>query len=160
LGAGADLRLDIRRPLPFADSSCAEIYCEHLLEHLAYPGEVLTVLRDWHRVLVLGGRLSVGVPDTVAPLRDYVTGARDYFEWCRTHPWYPPWIETRMDQINFHFRQQGLGFGLDHLYAYDLDTLAARLTAVGFTDIAERPFDPSRDSRPRTLYVDATKATG
>ena len=82
-----------------------------LLEHLAYPGEVLTVLRDWHRVLVPGGRLSVGVPDTVAPLRDYVTGARDCFDWCRTHPWYPPWIETRMDQINFHFRQQGLGFG-------------------------------------------------
>jgi len=60
-----------------------------------------------------------------------------------------------MDQINFHFRQQGLGFGLDHLYAYDLDTLAARLTAVGFIDIAERPFDPStrRATRARGRFT-------
>src|SRR5438128_1953508 len=34
------------------------------------------------------------------------------------------------------------------LYAYDLETLSARLTAAGFTDVAERPFDPARDSRP------------
>ena len=65
--------------------------------------------------------------------------------------------ETRMDQINFHFRQQGLGFGQDHLYAYDLETLTARLTAAGFVDIAHRPHDPARDSRPGTLYVDARK---
>ncbi len=43
----ADLRLDIRRPLPFPEGSCAEIYSEHVLEHLAYPGEVEQVLRDW-----------------------------------------------------------------------------------------------------------------
>ena len=153
----ADLRLDIRRPLPFPGGTCAEIYSEHVLEHLAYPGEVEEVLRDWWRVLAPGGTLSVGVPDTVYPLASYVNQVDDYFAWCRTQPWNPSWIETRLDQINFHFRQQGLGFGQDHLYAYDVETLAARLTSAGFVDIAQRPYDPARDSRPYTLYLDARK---
>jgi len=94
----ADLRLDIRRPLPFPEGSCAEIYSEHVLAHLAYPGEVEEVLRDWWRVLAPGGTLSVGVPDTVYPLASYVNEVEDYFAWCRTQPWNPPWIETRLDQ--------------------------------------------------------------
>ena len=130
LDRGGDLRLDLRRPLPLPDVSCAEIYSEHVLEHLAYPGEVEAVLRDWFRVLAPGGVLSLGVPDTEWPLVAYVNGNGEYFDWCRRQPWCPPWIETRLDQINFHFRQQGLGFGHDHLYAYDAETLAARLTIL------------------------------
>ena len=45
LDRGGELRLDLRRPLPLPDASCAEIYSEHVLEHLAYPGEVEAVLR-------------------------------------------------------------------------------------------------------------------
>ncbi len=156
----ADVRLDIRRPLPLPDGSCAEICSEHVLEHLGYPGEVEDVLRDWWRVLAPGGLLSVGVPDTAYPLASYVNRANDYFAWCRTQPWSRPWNETRLDQINFHFRQQGLGFGQDHLYAYDAETLAARLTSAGFTDIAQRAYDPARDARSDTLRVDARKPGG
>ena len=158
LDGRADLRLDVRRPLPMGDESVAEIYCEHLFEHLAFPGEAGAVLRDWHRVLVRGGLLSIGVPETADVLQAYVNGIDGYFEWCRAQPWNPPWIQTRLDQINFHFRQQGFGFGQDHLYAYDLETLTARLTAAGFVDISHRPCDPLRDSRERTLYVDARKS--
>jgi predicted SAM-dependent methyltransferase len=157
LDGRADLRLDVRRPLPLREASVVEIYCEHLLEHLAFPGEVETVLQDWCRVLAPGGLLSVGVPETADVLQAYVSGDGRYFDWCRAQPWNPSWIETRLDQINFHFRQQGIGFGQDHRYAYDLETLSARLTEAGFVDIRHRPFDPQRDSRPGTLYVDARK---
>ena len=156
LGPDADLRVDVRRGLPVADASCVEVYSEHLLEHLAYPGEVEAVLRDWHRVLVPGGRLSVGVPDVASSLVAY-EATRDGFVPDHTQPWCPEWIETALDQINYLFRQQRMAFGQDHLYAYDLPTLTARLAAACFVDIRARPMDPARDSRPGTLYVDARK---
>jgi predicted SAM-dependent methyltransferase len=157
----ADLQLDVRRGLPFPDGSCAEIYAEHLLEHLAYPGEVEAVLRDWRRALQPGGTLSLGVPDTEWPLAAYADpAAADYFGWCRAQPWCPSWIVTRLDQINFHFRQQSRDLGTPHLYAYDWETLRARLAEAGFTAIERRPFDPASDSEARrvgTLYVRARK---
>src|SRR3954451_14523154 len=33
----ADLRLDLRRPMPFPDRSIDELYAEHFFEHLNYP---------------------------------------------------------------------------------------------------------------------------
>jgi len=45
-------------------------------------------------------------------------------------------------------------------YAYDWETLHARLAAPGFTAIERRPFDPSSDSEERrvgTLYARARK---
>ncbi len=153
----ADLQLDLRRPLPFPDRSCAELYAEHVVEHLAYPGEVEAVLRDWYRILVPGGRVSVGVPDTAEPLACYVNGEQEYFDRFRAIGDYPPWNVTRLDHVNYHFRQQAVGFGQDHLYAYDLETLTDRLSRAGFVAVQRRDFDPERDSRPGTLYVDAVK---
>src|SRR5207247_3223757 len=101
LDRGGELRLDLRRPLPLPDASCAEIYAEHVLEHLAYPGEVEQVLADWFRVLASGGTVSLGVPDTEWPLRAYVSGDDGYFAWCRTQPWHRDWVRTRLDTINY-----------------------------------------------------------
>jgi predicted SAM-dependent methyltransferase len=47
----------------FAAGSFGEIYASHILEHLDYAGEIESTLREWHRVLVPGGRLYVSVPD-------------------------------------------------------------------------------------------------
>ncbi len=116
------------------------------------------MLRDWWRVLLPGGTVSIGVPDAEFPLSAYVNKIDDYFEHCRAQPWCPPWVRTRMDEINCLFPQEGLGFGLEHRYAYDLETLAARLEAAGFVGTTQRPYDPARDSRPGTLWVDARKA--
>ncbi|MGE4061807.1 MAG: methyltransferase domain-containing protein [Rhodospirillaceae bacterium] len=45
------------------DACCAEIYASHVLEHLAYDGEVQRALAGFHRVLAPGGRIRVSVPD-------------------------------------------------------------------------------------------------
>ena len=46
-----------------ADDSCAEVYASHVLEHLAYNGELMRALVGIHRVLKPCGRLRVSVPD-------------------------------------------------------------------------------------------------
>jgi predicted SAM-dependent methyltransferase len=64
LGKEADLQLDVREPLPFADESVSTVYSEHFFEHLEYPDEARHFLKESLRVLQPGGRFSVGVPDT------------------------------------------------------------------------------------------------
>src|SRR3954468_16802710 len=46
-----------------ADESCSEVYASHVLEHLAYNGELQKTLKGIHRVLKPGGRLRASVPD-------------------------------------------------------------------------------------------------
>jgi predicted SAM-dependent methyltransferase len=150
----ADLRLDLREPFPFADSSVAVIYSEHFFEHLAYPGEVGHLLRESLRILQPGGLFSVGVPDTEPTLKAYVQGDDESFRICRER-WHPAWCDTHMHQVNYHFRQ-----GTEHKYAYDFETLARILETAGFSSIARRAFDPNLDCEARrdgTLYVDAKK---
>jgi predicted SAM-dependent methyltransferase len=45
------------------DSSCAEVYASHVLEHLGYDSDLPKALVGIHRVLKPGGRLRVSVPD-------------------------------------------------------------------------------------------------
>jgi len=47
----------------FADQSVAEIYASHVLEHLGYLDDLPNALKGFHRVLKVGGRLRLSVPD-------------------------------------------------------------------------------------------------
>ncbi len=154
----ADLTLDLRERLPFADASVSMVYSEHSFEHLEYPDEVQHILRESYRVLKPGGVFSVGVPDAEWPLRAYVEGDPEYFALAIRNRWHPETCSTRMHQLNHHFRQGG-----EHKYAYDEQTLMGVLGDAGFVDMKARPFDPSLDSEHRrigTLYVDARKPGG
>ncbi|HXY69864.1 MAG TPA: hypothetical protein VEH62_10480 [Gemmatimonadales bacterium] len=132
----ADLRLDVRRPWPFADGTAIEVYAEHLFEHLAWPGETAHFLAEARRVLASGGTLRLSVPDLARHVRAYA--AHDAAFRADFAPFLPPGATTWGDALNHHFRQDG-----EHLYAYDAETLAERLHAAGFTDARAVP--PSRE---------------
>jgi predicted SAM-dependent methyltransferase len=151
----ADLRLDLRRPLPFPDNVAQHIYVEHFFEHLAYPNlldsngwehdspsrpsEALAFLRECRRVLEPGGTLDIVVPDAEMILGEYVNRARDGFP---AYPWWgPEWCDTAMHCVNYVFRQ-----GREHLYAYDWETLSRLLHATGYVDLERRPFNPELDA--------------
>jgi predicted SAM-dependent methyltransferase len=154
---GVDLTLDLREKFPFTDNSCAIVYSEHFFEHLDYPHEATFFLKESLRVLKHGGVFSVGVPDTVWPMTAYFNPDNtDYFKYAK-EIFHPKWCVTRMEHINYHFRQEG-----EHLFAYDFETLKYILEKCGFREVKQRNFDPSLDSESRklgTLYVDAIKPT-
>ncbi|MGE3333269.1 MAG: methyltransferase domain-containing protein [Rhodospirillaceae bacterium] len=58
--------------------SCAEIYASHVLEHLAYDGEVQQALREFHRVLAPGGRVRISVPDMEVLCRLFLLPNMDF----------------------------------------------------------------------------------
>jgi predicted SAM-dependent methyltransferase len=153
MGEEADLRLDLREDLPFLDDSVSLIYSEHFFEHLDYPTEVAHLLAEALRILVPGGRFSLGVPRVENALRDYVHGEDTWFKIVQAD-WHPSWCNTRMHNINYLFRQAG-----EHKYAYDKETLVTILAEAGFVDISERDWTGSIDSETRrgSLYVDAFK---
>ena len=47
----------------FADSTVAEIYASHVLEHLGYQNELPRALAEMRRVLIAGAALRISVPD-------------------------------------------------------------------------------------------------
>ncbi len=153
LSPRADLALDMREPLPFADNSVAIVYSEHFFEHLDYPGDAQRFLKECHRVFKAGGIFSVAVPDTQWPLEAYVgPDDKGYFRLAKAE-WHPAWCKTRLAQINYHFRQDG-----EHRFAYDYETLKHVLSEAGFTNIELRSFDVDLDTESRkigTLYVSA-----
>jgi predicted SAM-dependent methyltransferase len=153
LAGRPDLTLDLREPLPFDDGAAERIYSEHFLEHLE-RADARRLVREMRRVLAPGGRLRLGVPDTEWPLRAYASAEEDdYFRLARER-WHPRWCTTRLDHLNYHFRQQG-----EHLDAYDFPTLEELLRAGGFERVERSGFDPALDSEERrigTLYVEAS----
>ncbi len=136
LHPAADLRLDVRRSWPFTDGCAREVYAEHLFEHLAWPGEADHFLAEAHRVLASGGTLRLSVPDLARHARAYVEGDETFRR--QFAPFLPSEATTRADALNHHFRQYG-----EHQYAYDAETLAARLRSAGFDEV--RAVEPSAD---------------
>ena len=157
LGESADVLLDLRRPLPFDDGSCAVIYSEHFFEHLDYPRPASRFLADCRRLLKPGGRFRVVVPDIDQVLRAYVNGGTDeYYEAQRR--WNPDWCRTQIEHVNFNFRQ-----GTEHRFAYDWETLRLLLERCGFVQIERRDFEAGLDSEDRrvgSLYVDCVTPGG
>jgi predicted SAM-dependent methyltransferase len=152
----ADLHLDLRERWPFPDSSVCHIYSEHVFEHLDFLDEVPHFLSESLRVLHTEGLFEVGVPDTDWPLCAWRNSDHEYWRFARSI--LPKWCETRLDLINYHFRQDKLHG--EHKYAWDEETLARSLRSSGFTRFERRSFDPTLDSELRrtgTLYMRAFK---
>ena len=56
----SDIQADVTKPLPFPDLSVDTIIARHIFEHCIDP---IDVLKNWNRVLKLGGRIIISVPN-------------------------------------------------------------------------------------------------
>lgn len=71
LKAGADLNHDLSSGLPFADGEVDTIYTAHFLEHLTHQ-QICCLLKDCHRALRPGGRISICVPNARRFIHAYI----------------------------------------------------------------------------------------
>ena len=66
-----DLVCDISKELPFSDNSIERIYVSDALEHIMYA-KVPKVLKDWCRVLIPNGTITIKVPSLSTITTNYV----------------------------------------------------------------------------------------
>jgi len=152
LGAAVDLHLaDLAEPLPFGDNTF-DVVLAALVMH--YLPDWTPVLREFHRVLIPGGRLVVS---THHPFMDHVlAGGVDYFA---TYAFTDQWDkEGQTARMRFWHRP--------------LSAMTRDLRTAGFTldvidepqpDPAVRERDPvawrSLTTTPRFLFIAATADT-
>ena len=127
---------------------------EHFFGHLSLE-EGIRLLRECLRILLPGGRLSLGVPNAQLCMQDYVNG--DRAAWIQVRDRYhPKWCTTPMHSANYFFRQTG-----EQKYSYDSETLIEVMSGCGFSNVHERSWDAALDRemwQDGTLYVDGEKS--
>jgi hypothetical protein len=72
----ADIRLDLRNPLPWASGTLEKVYAGHLFEHLRVH-EVITLLERLRPCVAEGGEMLVVGPDVDVALGMQVAGELD-----------------------------------------------------------------------------------
>lgn len=151
LGMDPDLHWDLRRGIPFPDSSVEATFLEHVLEHFR-TGDALRILEECRRVLVPGGIVRAGVPDFGLYIRSYV-GDRETLERLR------PGRPTPLLAVGEVVLQHG------HRSVWDAETLTRALEEAGFVDVRARPFgdsalEPAPDTdlrEPESVYAEGAK---
>lgn len=156
----SDLCVNLARGIPLPTASVRLLFCSHLLEHLYYPSEAQTLLRDCFRVLVPGGRLRLIVPDAELCLRAYAQG-NDAFFASRRLQW-DGWPQRRTaleDTLPYlgAFPDAG-ALHESHRYGYDFETLRAALVRVGFAVVERSAYMAS--ALPELRIDDASSVAG
>lgn len=93
-----DIRSDVR-DIPVPDQSFDVVHSRHVLEHFG-RAETVSVLREWVRILRVGGELRINVPNALYAMRCLIGMEEGAME---PHP-YPSWqmYGRQDDERDFH----------------------------------------------------------
>jgi predicted SAM-dependent methyltransferase len=67
----ADVMCNVNK-LPFEDNSIDLIYSSHVIEHFDFK-EGFDVLKEWYRVLKIGGKVVIETPDLLESCRKFIS---------------------------------------------------------------------------------------
>lgn len=162
---GSDLNLDMAiGKLPFADGQFDSIVSQHVVEHLSIADELLPLLRECHRTLVVGGSFWLSTPDMKKLAKSYLEQEnRDMIADRKTR--LPGW--SLGDFPPQHFMNDMFHQGLEHRNLFDFGLMKWALEQAGFTRVEECdesmllaafPDFPPRHDDYQSLYVKANKA--
>ena len=133
---------DIVKGLPEKPDSCDDVYCSHILEHLAYE-DFLTALKNTYLILKPGGTFRGVVPDLRSAAINYI----EEYEMVDA----PANEFMRNTMLGNEKRTKGLSSGIKgiygnskHLWMWDYKSLQFELKKTGFINIRECKFgDPT-----------------
>ncbi len=149
-------RLDVRKCIPYPDSSVSCIYSSHTFEHFTYE-ESRGVAQECFRVLRPGGILRIVVPDLGIMVRDYLADTADPMA---SHRFVSRLLLTTGVRDMVHA-------GAHHKQMFDARSLAHMLQGAGFPAPELSTFGSSRiaeiaeieleSRRSESLYVEAAR---
>lgn len=139
----ADLKWDLRNPLPYKDNSIDEIYAQHIIEHFTRV-EWKKVKQDWYRVLKSEGILIIECPDIIRWMKGFIENI-DSRRWNY-------WI------LGIYGGQEPYGEGQLHKNGFSMENLSVDLEEEGF-DILEYSYlnEVTPDPNGFNLMVKAIK---
>lgn len=125
--------LDATKRLPFANSTFAFVYSEHMIEHIGYRS-ACEFLQECHRALRPGGVLRLSTPDLAVLIGMFVRNddpiASEYVDYA-VRAYVPHATENvKAFVLNNFFYNWG------HAFIFDRATLSATLTQAGFCGLS------------------------
>lgn len=136
-----DYRCDIRR-LPVPDQSFDVVHSRHVLEHFG-RGELMAVMREWTRILRVGGEFRISVPNVLAACREIILMDQEI---SKVDP-YPWWQLYGRQDDEYDVHKNG----------FTARRMRLLLESLGiFDDIEVEEKDGERDDL--NIYAKATKA--
>jgi len=142
LGGAADLRVDVRRGLPFEHGSVHCIFSEHFIEHLTRE-EAVDFLGECYRVLEPGGCCRIATPDLGTIVEAYKEDSWRDAEWISRFGC--SWIPNRCVMLNVSLREW------EHMHVFDSEDLITAGRLAGFALSENRPIGQSRQDDLRGL---------
>lgn len=112
------------RELPFNDETFNEVYSSQTLEHFGRT-ETWKVLKEWHRVVIKGGRVILQLPDMSGMLRDYYSGVNDWAHFIErlygTQDYEGNTHYTMFTLDEFRYDLKDRGYKYEHVYRFAKD---------------------------------------
>ena len=145
--------LDLKKKLPYNDSSVDFVYTSHFLEHLALK-DSQRLMSEIFRVLKPGGIVRIVIPDLALGARQYVAAIEANPDDANAANEFVDWLQLNRPGIRD-----------PHLWMYDAPSLTAMLSKIGFARVAVCEYRRGRvpdceilDNRPDdSLHVEAEK---
>jgi len=134
-----DIVADAKDLNMFEDEAVDEIDCCHLFEHLSYS-DAITALKEWHRVLRNGGKLSLELPNLDRCAEIICKGEGDE---AQKYAIIGIYGQIPGDTNNVKISQI-------HKYGWTPKTLGAELKKLGFSEVKE--VSVTQTWRPATEY--------
>jgi predicted SAM-dependent methyltransferase len=133
-----DIFCDVSK-VPLDDGIADELLSVHILEHF-YQWEVAGVLAEWHRLLKVGGKLVIEMPDIRKAALNLLDGGNDQMAM-----WPIYGDQTLKNPL------------MCHKWGWTYKTLLPVLINAGFEGIVERPTEWHGRKQNRDFRVEAFK---